>query len=61
MGSAPQYPHGTMDPIEAIAAIALRRGIPMHVDACLGGFLVVFMEGLGYDLQGMETSTGFGL
>ena len=26
----------------------------MHVDACLGGFLIVFMEGLGYELQGGE-------
>ena len=40
-----------MDPIEAIAAIAAARGIPVHVDACLGGFLAVFMEGLGYQLQ----------
>ena len=41
-----------MDPIESIAAIAHRRGVPMHVDACLGGFLIAFMEDLGYDLQG---------
>ena len=58
MGSAPPYPHGTLDPIEAIAAIALRRGIPMHVDACLGGFLIVFMEGLGYELQGRVKGIG---
>jgi len=44
LGSAPEYPHGTIDPIEAMGEIARRRGIPMHVDACVGGFVLPFME-----------------
>lgn len=44
LGSAPQYPHGTIDPIEAMGAIAQRHGIPLHVDACVGGFILPFME-----------------
>ena len=40
-----------MDPIEKIAQIALRHDVPMHVDACLGGFLIVFMEGAGFKVQ----------
>ena len=44
LGSAPDYPHGAIDPIEEMAAIAERRGIPMHVDACVGGFILPFME-----------------
>ena len=44
LGSAPEYPRGTIDPIEAMAAVAKRRGVPMHVDACVGGFILPFME-----------------
>ncbi|TWO71715.1 aspartate aminotransferase family protein [Caenimonas sedimenti] len=44
LGSAPEYPHGTIDPIEAMGAIAAARGVPMHVDACVGGFILPFME-----------------
>lgn len=48
--SAPQYPHGMIDPIEAIAEVALDRGVPFHVDACFGGFLLPWLEELGYDI-----------
>jgi sphinganine-1-phosphate aldolase len=44
LGSAPEYPHGTIDPIEAMAALAAPRSIPLHVDACVGGFILPFME-----------------
>ncbi|MFZ3220761.1 MAG: aminotransferase class V-fold PLP-dependent enzyme [Rhodoferax sp.] len=44
LGSAPEYPHGTIDPIEAFGAIAQKRGVPLHVDACVGGFILPFME-----------------
>jgi glutamate/tyrosine decarboxylase-like PLP-dependent enzyme len=47
VGSAPNYPFGTVDPIPELAALAARRGISMHVDACLGGFLLPFWERLG--------------
>lgn len=46
--SAPQYPHGVLDDIEAIGRIAQRRKIPFHVDACIGGFLLPWIEKLGY-------------
>ncbi|XP_074856364.1 sphingosine-1-phosphate lyase 1 isoform X1 [Carettochelys insculpta] len=49
--SAPQFPHGVMDPIEEVAKLALKYGIPFHVDACLGGFLIAFMEKAGFPLQ----------
>ena len=48
VGSAPSYPHGVLDPIPQMAAIAQRYGIGMHVDACLGGFILPFIEQLGY-------------
>lgn len=49
-GSAPQYPHGVIDPIEELADMAMRRGIPMHVDACVGGFVLPWIEKLGHPL-----------
>ncbi|XP_020501767.1 sphingosine-1-phosphate lyase 1 isoform X2 [Labrus bergylta] len=48
--SAPQFPHGIMDPIEEVAELAVRYNLPLHVDACLGGFLIVFMSKAGYTL-----------
>uniref|UniRef100_A0A672GZF1 sphinganine-1-phosphate aldolase n=1 Tax=Salarias fasciatus TaxID=181472 RepID=A0A672GZF1_SALFA len=48
--SAPQFPHGIMDPIEEVAKLAVRYSLPLHVDACLGGFLIVFMAKAGYTL-----------
>lgn len=48
VGSAPQYPTGTMDDIPTLARIAQERGILCHVDACLGGFLLPWVEKLGY-------------
>lgn len=51
VGSAPQFPHGIIDPIEEIAKLGLRHNIPVHVDACLGGFLIPFMESAGHKLD----------
>jgi sphinganine-1-phosphate aldolase len=50
VGSAPNYPFGTIDSIPELAALASEHDIPCHVDACLGGFLLPFVEKLGYDL-----------
>ena len=47
VGSAPQFPHGVMDPIEDIAKLAKKYNTGLHVDACLGGFLIPFMKKAG--------------
>jgi len=47
VGSAPQYPQGVIDPIPEIAALAAEAGANCHVDACMGGFVLPFMEHLG--------------
>ena len=52
--SAPGYPNGVMDPIEAIAAIAARHHLPFHVDACIGGFMLPWVEKLGYELPAWD-------
>jgi len=50
VGSAPSFPHGAVDDIAALSEIALRAGVGLHVDCCLGGFLVPFMEEAGFPL-----------
>lgn len=47
VGSAPQYCHAVVDPIEDLAALALEKGLPLHVDACFGGFMLPWLEKLG--------------
>nr|CAD7596116.1 unnamed protein product [Timema genevievae] len=56
VGSTPNFPYGTMDNIEEIAALGRQYNIPVHVDACLGGFLVIFMEQAGYKLPPFDFS-----
>ncbi len=50
LGSAPEYPHGTIDPIAAMGEIAQKHKIPLHVDACVGGFILPFMEMNGEEM-----------
>ncbi|HEY1734947.1 MAG TPA: pyridoxal-dependent decarboxylase, partial [Acidimicrobiales bacterium] len=50
VGSAPGFPHGVIDPIPEIAALAADRGVGCHVDACLGGFILPFGQELGFDV-----------
>ncbi len=50
VGSAPSFPHGAIDPIEEMSALAAERGIGFHTDACLGGFVLPWAEKLGYDV-----------
>eukprot|EP01096_Ripella_sp_DP13-Kostka_P002803 TRINITY_DN138_c3_g1_i1.p1 TRINITY_DN138_c3_g1~~TRINITY_DN138_c3_g1_i1.p1 ORF type:complete len:565 (+),score=273.73 TRINITY_DN138_c3_g1_i1:66-1697(+) len=47
MASAPQYPHGTVDPIAEIGVLAQTHNLPFHVDACVGGFFLPWVEKLG--------------
>jgi len=50
VGSAPQYPHGLLDPIGEIGKLADKYKLPLHVDACIGGFFLSWMEEAGYPL-----------
>jgi len=50
VGSAPTFPHGVIDPISELAALATARGLWLHVDACVGGFLAPFAARLGYPI-----------
>jgi len=44
IASAPNYPFGTMDDVEELSELALRKDIWLHVDACVGGFLLPFLK-----------------
>ncbi len=50
VGSAPAYPFGMIDPIPELARTASEAGVPFHVDACLGGLMLPFLERLGYEV-----------
>lgn len=54
--SAPQYPHGVIDPVSALSEIAVRAGCGLHVDCCLGGFVLPFAKKLGYDIPEFDFS-----
>ncbi len=47
VGSAPAYPHGVVDPITDLAALAADANLWMHVDACVGGYIAPFAKQLG--------------
>ena len=54
VGSAPNYGYGTVDPITELGALALEHGIGLHVDGCLGGFLLPFGRELGFDIPAFD-------
>ncbi|MGB2700308.1 MAG: aminotransferase class V-fold PLP-dependent enzyme, partial [Candidatus Phosphoribacter baldrii] len=45
VASAGNYPYGSIDPIPQVAAVAAERGVGVHVDGCLGGFVLGFLDG----------------
>ena len=52
--SAPSYPHGSIDPIKEMSKIAVNKGIGLHVDCCLGGFVLPFAKKLGYNIPDFD-------
>ncbi len=56
VGSAPSYPHGVIDPIKDIAAVANEHDVLCHVDSCIGGFVLPFLDDLGYQIPSFDLS-----
>ena len=54
LGSAPEYPHGVIDPIARLGELALSAKVPLHVDACVGGYVLPFVERLGVELPAWD-------
>lgn len=47
VASACQYAHGVVDPVPEIGALAEERGLLLHVDGCIGGFILPYFRRLG--------------
>ena len=56
VGSAPCYPFGVFDPIRELGTLAQSRGLWLHVDACVGGFLSPYVKRLGHALPDWDFS-----
>lgn len=54
LGSACNYGYGTIDPIAELGRVAIEHGTGLHVDGCLGGFILPFGEELGYDVPAFD-------
>lgn len=49
--SAPSYPFAALDPIAEVAAAAAERGIACHVDACIGGWVLPWLDVPPWDFR----------
>jgi sphinganine-1-phosphate aldolase len=58
VGSAPNFPHGIVDDIPALSRLATTHNIPLHVDCCLGSFLMPYLTQAGFPSPYQE-SGGF--
>ena len=54
--SAPGGSFGVVDPVEAFADLAYRKGLWLHVDAAFGGFILPFMRDLGHPVEPFDFS-----
>ncbi len=50
VGSSPAYPHGHIDPLHELNKIAIEKDLWFHVDACVGGYMLPFLEQFGYNV-----------
>ncbi|CEJ60757.1 Sphingosine-1-phosphate lyase [Penicillium brasilianum] len=48
VGSAPNFPHGIVDDIPALSRLATKYKIPLHVDCCLGSFVIAHLKKAGF-------------
>ncbi|KAF2005286.1 sphingosine-1-phosphate lyase-like protein [Amniculicola lignicola CBS 123094] len=51
VGSAPNFPHGIIDDISGLSRLAHKRKIPLHVDCCLGSFIIPLLPKAGFDFE----------
>ena len=56
VGSAPCFPHGVVDPIDRLSELAVDRGIWLHIDACVGGYVLPFMQRIGRPVPDFDMS-----
>ncbi|KAK1983188.1 pyridoxal phosphate-dependent transferase [Colletotrichum cereale] len=51
VGSAPNFPHGIIDDISALSKLAVKKKLCLHVDCCLGSFMVPFLDKAGFETE----------
>ena len=56
VASAASYAHGVVDPVEEIGLLALEHDLPLHVDGCIGGWLLPHFRDLGVDVPPFDLS-----
>jgi len=54
VGSAMTYPHGMVDPVSQLSELAVEHGLWLHVDSCLGGYILPFVRKLGYPVPDFD-------
>ena len=58
VASTPQYPQGVIDDVAGVAAIAAAHDINCHVDACMGGVILPYLDGVApwnFDVDGVTS------
>lgn len=56
VGSAPSFPFGLIDPIQALSDLAIEKDVWLHVDACVGGYIAPFAKQLGEPIPDFDFS-----
>ncbi len=56
VGSAPNFSHGSIDPIKEMAAFAAEKNVLFHVDGCVGGIYLSIMRRMGDKLPDFDFS-----
>jgi glutamate/tyrosine decarboxylase-like PLP-dependent enzyme len=54
--SAPNWPYGQVDPITELGRVAQEKDLWLHVDACVGGYILPFMRELGEEIPPYDFS-----
>ena len=56
VGSAPSYAHGVVDPIVELGQIAQENDLLFHVDACVGGIHLSYMQQMDFEIPDFNLS-----
>lgn len=56
VGSAVSYAHGVIDPIPELGRLALERDLWLHVDGCVGAWLLPYFKRLGAEVPDYDFS-----
>jgi sphinganine-1-phosphate aldolase len=51
VGSAPNFPHGIIDDISGLSKLAQKKKLPLHVDCCLGSFIIPLLSKAGFEAE----------